>query len=100
MSSLNLSFKLWECKFVAGCVERVEVANSDIGTVGVDVSTFLALSTDFSRMEIREAMSAMMVSFARRFRGPNGGYAQGRPARAHDEHGSVLSHRIFLLLQP
>ena len=73
MSSLNLSLELLECKLFAGCVERVVLAVSDVGTVGIDVSTFLALSTDFSRVEIREAMSAMMVSFARRFRGPNGG---------------------------
>ena len=73
MSSLNLSLKSSEHKVVAGCVERVVFAVSDIGTAGIDVSTFLALSTDFSRVEIREAMSAMMVSFARRFRGPTGG---------------------------
>ena len=73
MSSLNLSLKLPECKVVTCGVERVVCAVAYIGTDGIDVSTFLALSTDFSRVEIREAMSAMMVSFARRFRGPTGG---------------------------
>lgn len=73
MSSLDLSLKLPECAVFACWVERVAFAVSDVRIVGTDVSTLLTLSTDFSRLAIREAMSAMMVVFARRFRGPKGG---------------------------
>lgn len=45
-------------------------------------------------------MSAKMVFLGRRTRGPEGGNSQGLPARVHAEHGFLLSHRIFLLLQP
>ena len=73
MSSLDLSLKLSECKIVVGCVEGVVFAGSERATAGTDASPSLTLATDFSRVEMREAMSAMMVFFARRFRGPNGG---------------------------
>lgn len=44
-------------------------------------------------------MSAMMAFLVRRFRGPGEGKAHGLPARVQAEHGSFLSHLIFLLLQ-
>jgi hypothetical protein len=59
----------------------------------------LAWARDFSKLEIRDAISAMMVLFARRLRGPAGGKLQALPARVQAEHGSFLSQRIFLLLQ-
>jgi hypothetical protein len=41
-----------------------------------------------------------MVFFVRLFRGPPGGYVQTLPVLVHVEHGSFLSQRTFLLLQP
>jgi hypothetical protein len=46
---------------------------SELGGVGTDTSTSLPLVADFSKDEIREAMSAIIVFLARRFRGPDGG---------------------------
>lgn len=66
---------------------------------GVKELDSLALVNDFSRSEMREDISAIMVFFGRRVRGPEAGYSQGLPARVHAEQGSVLSHRIFLRLQ-
>ena len=67
---------------------------------GPRFASSLNLATDLSRPKMREAMSAIMVFFARRFRGPAAGYVQARSARLHDEHGTFLSHLIFLVLQP
>lgn len=48
-------------------------AVSEMGDVGVDISYSVTLATDFSKVEILEAMSAMMVLFVRRLLGPAGG---------------------------
>jgi hypothetical protein len=62
------------------------------------VLTDEACASDFSRLKIRWPMSAIMALLVRRIR-PEGGYTHILPRRAHDEHGSLLSHLIFLPLQ-
>jgi hypothetical protein len=79
-SSLDLSLKVLACVSLAGCAEDavflVSVSVAGSGVFGPDPPVFdsaVALARDFSRLEMREAISAMMVFFDRRMRGPDGG---------------------------
>lgn len=73
MSSLALCVKLSWPRAVTGNLIGEQFAFPEMGAVGPDTSSSLALLTDFSKLERREAISAMIVFLARRFRGPGGG---------------------------
>lgn len=89
MSSLNLLLELSE--WVPD--------SSEVGVIAFDNSFSLPLAIELSKWEMRDAISAIIVFFARRFRGPGGGKVHSFPARVQEEQGSVLSHLVFLLLQ-
>jgi len=79
-SSLDLSLKVPDCFSFAGCAEDVvflvSVSVAGSGVLGPDPPVFgstVTLARDFSRLEMREAISAMMVFFDRRIREPDGG---------------------------
>jgi hypothetical protein len=79
-SSLDLPLKVPDCVSPADCTEdvvflvSVSVAGSEV--LGADPPVWgsaVASARDFSRLEMREAISAMMVFFDRRMQGPDGG---------------------------
>ena len=73
-------------------------AETVVGVFGLEIGfgSCLALVRLFSKVESRDAMSAMMVFLDRRTRGPGAGYEHGLLALVQWEHGRFLSHRIFL----
>jgi hypothetical protein len=80
ISSLDLSLKVPDYFSLAGCAEdvvflvSVSVAGSRVLSPDPPVfGSAVALARDFSRLEMREAISAMMVLFDQRMRGPDGG---------------------------
>jgi hypothetical protein len=80
---------------------RVGAADPVVGVFGLEIG--LAPSDAplrvFSKVESRDAMSAMMAFLVRRTRGPGVGYAHGLLVLVQCEQGRFLSHRIFLWLQ-
>lgn len=78
------------------------VATSDTGGLGVDrcdSDPSVAWARDRSRLEMRPAISAIMVLLGRRATRPTGGNTHGLPARTQCAHGSLLSQRTLRWLQ-